>query len=206
MVLWKLITNLKDYVANKPPGVTFFLCLLTLAISFMFLSFYSYGHILPNPDMVKDWNHLLSSIAQYHLCEENRDDTFNATIDFAAKESYACLTIKAPSHQLSIMSPLPPACPQNVINKQVPVIYTEAKKMMTVEEKCYSLEAIYDPTLQVMLTKEDQLVAVWHLLEVALLLLGVCLIFCLSVSLTHSPNPNSPRKEQLLHLEPLVYN
>ncbi|XP_072289051.1 transmembrane protein 248 isoform X2 [Eucyclogobius newberryi] len=266
MVLWQPITNLKDYVANKPPGVTFFICLLTLALSFTFLGLYSYTHMLPNPDAVKDWNHLLSSIAQYHLCEKNStsfkqiiettnkeqkpqkedilystsmavsvspvqarvplilssnskkssqsisihtsftasqlqlegDERFNATMDFTANESYTCLTIKVPS--LLSISPLPPACLPNVINKQA--VYTEAKRVMAPTLKCYSLQAIYDPTLQVMLTKEDQLVAMRHLLEVALVLLVVCLLLCLSVSLTYSPNPHTFWQ----HQESLVNN
>ncbi|XP_020776621.1 transmembrane protein 248-like isoform X2 [Boleophthalmus pectinirostris] len=268
MVLWQPITNLKDYVTKKPPGVTFFLCLISLAISFIFLSVYSYNHILPNPDVVKDWNHLLFSIAQYHLCEKNGthfaqpigtynkesklhkedliystsvavsvpiharvplilsskgsyksislytsftagqlklegNETFSATIDFTANESYACLTIREPSSLLSV-SPQPPTCLQNVINTQV--IYTEPKKLMATSQKCYSFQAIYDPTLEVMLTKEDQLVAIRHLLEVALVLLGVCLILCLSVSLTHSQNLHPRWKEQDFHHEPLVKN
>ncbi|KAJ0019371.1 hypothetical protein NQD34_006940 [Periophthalmus magnuspinnatus] len=269
MILWQPITNLRNYVANKPPGVTFFLCLISLAVSFLFLGVYSYNHILPNPDVVKDWNHLLSYIAQYHLCETNStgftqlistsnkepkvqkedltysttvavsvepiharvplilsskgssqsislhtsfsasqlklegNQTFSVTIDFTANESYACLSIREPSYLLSI-NPQPPACRENVINQQA--IYTEAKKVMAPAQKCFSFQAIHDPTLQVMLTKEDQLVAIRHLLEVALVLLGVCLILCLSVSLTQTQNPHPRWKEQDLHHEPLIKN
>lgn len=53
MGLWQPVTNLRDYVSQNPPGVTFFLCLLALAISFICLSSYSYTHTLPNPDTGK---------------------------------------------------------------------------------------------------------------------------------------------------------
>lgn len=53
MGFWQPVTNLRDYVSQNPPGVTFFLCLLALAISFICLSSYSYTHTLPNPDTTK---------------------------------------------------------------------------------------------------------------------------------------------------------
>lgn len=53
MGFWQPLTNLRDYVSQNPPGTTFFLCLLTLAISFICLSSYSYTHTLPNPDITK---------------------------------------------------------------------------------------------------------------------------------------------------------
>ncbi|KAJ4941680.1 hypothetical protein JOQ06_011557 [Pogonophryne albipinna] len=53
MGFWQLGTNLRDYVSQNPPLVTFFLCLLTLAISFICFSSYSYTHTVPNPDTVK---------------------------------------------------------------------------------------------------------------------------------------------------------
>ncbi|XP_068167415.1 transmembrane protein 248 [Antennarius striatus] len=70
MGFWQPVTNLKDYISHNPPGVTFFLCILTLAVSFICLSSYSYTHVLPNPDTTKDWNHLLSSLSQFQLCEK----------------------------------------------------------------------------------------------------------------------------------------
>uniref|UniRef100_A0A8C2XQ12 TMEM248/TMEM219 domain-containing protein n=1 Tax=Cyclopterus lumpus TaxID=8103 RepID=A0A8C2XQ12_CYCLU len=68
MGFWQPVTNLRDYVSQNPPGVTFFLWLLTLAISFICLSSYSYTHTLPNPDTAEDWNLLLSSLSQFQLC------------------------------------------------------------------------------------------------------------------------------------------
>ncbi|XP_061673340.1 transmembrane protein 248 isoform X2 [Syngnathoides biaculeatus] len=68
MASWQPVSNVKDFVSQNPPAVTFFLCLLTLAISFICLGSYSNNHTLPNPDTVKDWNHLLSALAHFHLC------------------------------------------------------------------------------------------------------------------------------------------
>lgn len=258
---WQPITNLKEYVSNKPPGVTFFFCLLALALSFICLSVYSQTHTLPNPDVVKDWNHLLTSIAQYHLCETNNtsfkpllpkfpskvqktmedsgtllqvqvplllnsksnhisqsislhsnftssqlqlegNETYTVTMDFITNETYSCLTLRAPSDLTSI-SPAPPACPQMANNKEA--VYVEVSTEMTTEVKCYRLMSTYDPTLQVMLTKEDQIIAERHLMEVAVALLGICLILCLSVSLTHFQSQHHRLTEQDLQ-EPLIIN
>ncbi|XP_075889300.1 transmembrane protein 248 isoform X3 [Nelusetta ayraudi] len=65
---WHPLTNLKEYVSHNPPGATFFLCLLTLALSFISLSSYSSTYPAPNPDTTKDWNHLLSSLSHFQLC------------------------------------------------------------------------------------------------------------------------------------------
>ena len=43
--------NLRDYVSLHPPEVTFFLCLLSLAVSLLCLRFYGQTHTLPNPDI-----------------------------------------------------------------------------------------------------------------------------------------------------------
>lgn len=272
MVFWQPVTNLRDYGTNNPPGMTFFCCLLTLALSFICLGSYSYTHTLPNPDTKKDWNHLLSSLAQHHLCVKNtssvqqlttisspkdqnlqkenslnpatapvhvaylhlqvpltltansegssqRDvslrtnfsasqlqlegnDIFSLTIDFVVKNNgFACLTISAPIQLLSL-SPLPPTCPQTVKNLQE--VYVEARKEMPPEQNCYSLQSRHDPTLQVMLTKEDQFVAVQHLLEVSVVLLAICLILCISVSLTHYQAQRHYWKEQHHQNEPLI--
>lgn len=73
MGLWQPVTRLKDYVSHNPPVFTFFLGLLTLAMSFICLGFYSHTYTLPNPDSVKDWNHLLSSLSQLQLCEKENE-------------------------------------------------------------------------------------------------------------------------------------
>lgn len=231
------MTNLREYVTHNPPGVTFFLCLLALALSFICLSSYSYTHSLPNPDTVKDWNHLLSSLSQYHLCVKNNtgstqlvptvpssekqnlylqvplivtsnsdssprkdislhtrftaselqldgNDNFTVTIDFMEEnDSFVCLTINASTQLLSI-SPLPPTCSRS--GKNIQAVHCQTSKELTTSQTCYSLQSRNDPAFRVMLTKQDQLVAVQHLLEVSVVLLGVCLILCISVSLTYS--------------------
>lgn len=75
MGLWQPVTNLRDYVSQNPPVFTFFLGLLTLAMSFICLGFYSHTHTLPNPDTVKDWNHLLSSLSEFQLCEKANESS-----------------------------------------------------------------------------------------------------------------------------------
>lgn len=64
------VVNLKDYVSLHPPGVTFFLCLLSLSLSVLCLRFYGQTHTLPNPDTTTDWNRLLSSLSKFQLCTE----------------------------------------------------------------------------------------------------------------------------------------
>ncbi|XP_074494186.1 transmembrane protein 248 isoform X1 [Sebastes fasciatus] len=252
MGFWQPVTNLRDYVSQNPPGFTFFLCLLTLAISFICLSSYSYTHTLPNPDTTKDWNHLLSSLSQFQLCVKanassselvstvpsplmDRDTSVNSTKTpslttlhlkvplsvtdnsnsgslkdlglhtalrasqlhlrgneiinvtlevFSGNDTYTCLTISAPADLLP-MSLLPPECPAT--EKNISPIHVEASnQLQTSSQTCYDLHSKNDPTLTVMLTQEEQSVAVRHMLEVSVCLLGVCLILCVAASLTHS--------------------
>ncbi|CAJ1068828.1 transmembrane protein 248 [Xyrichtys novacula] len=251
MSSWQPVTNLKDYVSQNPPGVTFFLCLLTLAVTFICLSSYSYSHAVPNPDTTKDWNHLLSSLSQFQLCVKanassselvspanpppmKRDtlvhssktptvttlhlkvpvtvtsnsnsgalkdlalytslnsgqlqlggnDTVHVTLEaLSGNDTYTCLTISAPTHLL-FMSQLPLECPASEEN--ISPIQVEAKKQQRTESQtCYSLRSKNDPSLTIMLTQEERTVAVRHLLEVSVCLLGICVIFCLVAS-THS--------------------
>ncbi|XP_028270341.1 transmembrane protein 248 [Parambassis ranga] len=257
MGFWQPVTNLRDYVSQNPPGATFFLCLLTLAVTFICLSSYSHTHTLPNPDTVKDWNHILSSLSQFQLCVKanssssevissvptpppEQDDngntsvnstksassmaylhlkvpltltpgspsaslkefslrttltasqlllggkeTVNLTLEFLTGNSnHTCLSISAPAHLLP-MSLLPPECPAS--EKNIPSILVEATNQLpTASQTCSTLYFRNDPTLTVMLTQEEQSVAVRHLLEVSVCLLGICLILCLTASLTQS--------------------
>ncbi|XP_056232316.1 insulin-like growth factor-binding protein 3 receptor [Seriola aureovittata] len=254
MGVWQPATNLKDYISHNPPGVTFFLCLLTLAISFICLSSYSYTHTLPNPDTAKDWNHLLSSLSQFQLCVKSNsselvspvpsplmeqekhietlvnstktssvtplhlkvplavtassasgsmkdlslqttleasqlhlggNEIVDVTLEFLPGNStHTCLTISAPTHLLP-MSLLPPECP--AFEKNISPIRVEVSNQLpTASQTCYSLHSTNDPMLTVMLTQEEQTVAVHHLLEVSVCLLGVCVMLCLAASLTRS--------------------
>ncbi|XP_034026100.1 transmembrane protein 248 isoform X2 [Thalassophryne amazonica] len=263
MGLWQPVTNLRDYVHYNPPGVTFFLCLLNLTLSFIFISFYSYTHTLPNPDVAKvhlcmkanvssaqlvtpvpsplkvqetKRNHLnnspktrtpvthlnvkvpltvitnsagshLEGIGLYTSLEASQlslagNEIVNVTINvLSGNDTFTCLTISAPTYLLPL-DLLPPDCP--VSGKFPPSIHAEVSRSEPVASHiCYSLQAQHDPTLTVMLTQEQQQVAVQHLLEVGVCLLGVCLILCLTASLTRSLMPyRRPgldlRKENLL--------
>nr|XP_046243273.1 transmembrane protein 248 isoform X2 [Scatophagus argus] len=252
MGFWHPVSNLRDYISHNPPVVTFFLCLLTLAISFICLSSDIYSHSLPNPDTSKDWNYLLSSLSQFQLCIKanssspepvtpvpsppiNRDtlvnttktpsiislrlkvpltvtttsksgslkdlglhtmltakqlhigdnDIVNVTLELlSGNDTYTCLIISAPADLLP-MSLLPPVCPAS--EKNISSIHVEASSQpLTASQTCYSLRYKNDPALTVMLTKEEQTVAVRHLLEASVCLLGICLVLCLAACLTHS--------------------
>lgn len=249
MGFWQPMTNLRDYVYQNPPGVTFFLCLLTLAVSFICLGSYSHTHTLPNPDTAKDWNRLLSFLSQYQLCVKANasssepvspvpsplmegDSSVNSTKSPAAilhlkvplvvtansnsgsvkdlslhtslrasqlrlggKEivnvtlenlsaNETCLTISAPTHLLP-MSLLPPECPASERNFS-PIQVEVSSQPPAETQTCYSLHYKNDPALTVMLTQEEQGVAVRHLLDASVCLLGICLILCLAASMTHS--------------------
>ncbi|XP_077457098.1 transmembrane protein 248 [Stigmatopora argus] len=268
MASWQPVNNIKDFVSQNPPAVTFYLCLLTLAISFICIGSYSTNHTLPNPDSEKDWNHLLSTLAQFHLCvrknwssdvlvsrgphpltQQEKDENIslelpshattlhlkvpltittghdlpknvdlsttltasqlhlggneivNVNIHFG-NDTYTCLTIRAPI-ALFPMSRLPPVCQASGNNHSL--IHVEAMDPLTQASKgCYSLVFRNDPTLTVMLTKEEQWVAVRHLIEVSVCLIGVCLILCLAASLSHSMIQNYHRKGLDLQNEPLL--
>ncbi|XP_076586008.1 transmembrane protein 248 [Chaetodon auriga] len=266
------MTNLREYVSQNPPWVTFFLCLLTLAISFICLSSYSNTHTLPNPDITKDWNHLLSSLSQLQLCvkanassseltspaplstdEPLSDTSVNSTKtpsvttlhlkvpvtvttnsnsgslkDFglhttlrarqlhlgdnelvnvtlavwSGNETYSCLTISAPKHLLPMSLP-PSKCPASEKNFS-PVHVEASNQPPTASPTCYSLHSKSDPALTVMLTQGEQSVAVRHLLEASVCLLGVCLILCLAVSLTRPLIRRSQWNGLDLQNEPLI--
>ncbi|XP_008280256.1 transmembrane protein 248 [Stegastes partitus] len=276
MGFWQPVTNLREYVSQNPPGTTFFLCLLTLAISFICLSSYSSTHTLPNPDTTKDWNHLLSALSQFQLCvtgntssselvssvssplmEQEKDRrtstnstkslspithlrlkvpltvtssspgsslkdlslhvTFNASqLQLGGKKrvnltleslsgdnAHTCLTISAPTH-LVPMSRLPPECPAS--EKIISPIRVEASnEIPAASQACYSLHSKNDPTLTVMLTREEQRVAVRHLLEVSGCLLAVCLMLCLAAGLTHSLTRRNQWNGLDIQNEPLLH-
>uniref|UniRef100_A0A3Q4BQU4 TMEM248/TMEM219 domain-containing protein n=1 Tax=Mola mola TaxID=94237 RepID=A0A3Q4BQU4_MOLML len=246
MGVWQPVANLRDYVSQNPPAATFFLCLLTLTISFICFSSYSYTHTLPNPDTTKDWNHLLSTLSQFQLCmranassepvspQMDRDATtdftntavsslylkvplvvttksdsgslkglglqtqlrakqlqlganeiVNLTLElFSGIDTYTCLAISAPANVIPL-SLLPPECPTSETN--ISYIHVEASNQPpTASQTCYTLNSKNDPALTIMLTWEEQSVAVRHLLEVSVGLLGICLVFCLAACLTRA--------------------
>ncbi|XP_036953410.1 transmembrane protein 248 [Acanthopagrus latus] len=251
MGVWQPMTNLRDYVSQNPPGVTFFLCLLSLAVSFICLSSYSFANTLPNPDTATDWNRILSSLSQFQLCVKANasssepvlpvpspvidrdtsvestvnssvtslrlkvpltvttssdsgslkdlslhttmrakqlnlggDKLVNLTLELSESDTYTCLTISAPTHVLP-MSLLPPKCPATEKNI-LPIHVEVSNQVPTASQTCYNLHSKNDPKLTVMLTKEEQSVAVRHLLEVSMCLLGICVILCVIACLTQS--------------------
>lgn len=274
MGFWQPVTNLRDYVSQNPPGATFFLCLLTLAITFICLSSYSSTHTLPNPDTAADWNLVLSSLAQFQLClkanassselvpsvpapvmEHKKDkktslhltkshpitllhltvplavttsspsgslkavglhttltasqlhlggkEVVNLTLEvLSGNSTHTCLTISAPTHLLP-MSLLPPVCAAS--EKNISSVHVEVSNQpATASQTCYSLHYNNDPRLTVMLTRDEQNVAVRHLLEVSVCLLGVCLILCLCASLTRSLTQRYHWNGMDLQNEPLI--
>ncbi|XP_077378430.1 transmembrane protein 248 [Festucalex cinctus] len=256
------VSNIRDYVSQNPPAVTFFLCLLTLAVSFICLGSYSSNHIMPNPDTAKDWNHLLSRLAHFHLCvksnwssdepvslgpspltEPSRDGASHVTslhlqvpliittshglpkdVDLfttltarqlhlggeeivnvhihSENDTTTCLTLRAPTVLLP-MSRLPPECHASR-NNHSPIHVEANDQPPSPSQLCYGLFSWNDPTFTIMLTKEEQWVAVRHLLEVSMCLIGVCLILCLAASVSHSKMRNYHRKELDLQNEPLI--
>uniref|UniRef100_A0A3P9MW21 TMEM248/TMEM219 domain-containing protein n=1 Tax=Poecilia reticulata TaxID=8081 RepID=A0A3P9MW21_POERE len=91
---------------------------------------------------------------------------------------HICLTIRAPTHILPA-NPLPPECFASESNiPRIPVEVTN--QLPASSQTCYSMHFKKDPSLTVMLTLEEQGVAVKHLVEVSVSLLGVCLILCIA--------------------------
>ncbi|KAM8865685.1 transmembrane protein 248 [Synchiropus picturatus] len=275
MAFWQPIHNLKEYVAQNPPPVTFFLCLLTMSVSFISLGSYSETHTLPNPDVIKDWNHVLSTLSTFHLCvnsnvssdklkpatashpskkEAQEVMSFNSTkpslvsslhlkvplsvrtdsvsgfkpdeflhttlkasqlklggnetvfvtlYRLSENDTSCCLTISAPTHILP-MSLVPPECPVSYSNYSL--IRVEARQSFpaATTRTCYSLTSRNDPSLTVMLTQAEQHVAVRHLLEVSVCLLGLCLILCFAASLAKSLMGGGQWKTVDTHNEPLI--
>ncbi|KAM4578433.1 insulin-like growth factor-binding protein 3 receptor [Fundulus diaphanus] len=275
MSCWQRGSNVKEYMSQNPPGATFFLCLLTLALSFMVLSSYNYSHTLPNPDIAQDWNTLLSSFSQFHLCEkENASSAFytslipplsstqkmdqktsvnttrhpssvtvvhlhvpltvtssspsamlkdiglfttltasqlnlgdkepvNLALEILSEDSkHICLTISAPTNilPLNLFQPKCSASETNITN--IPVEATN--QLPASSQTCYSLHFKSDPALTVMLTLEEQRVAAQHLVEVAVCLLGVCLILCLAASLKNNVTRRDFLKVEDSQNEPLI--
>nr|XP_057927355.1 uncharacterized protein zgc:158398 isoform X2 [Doryrhamphus excisus] len=107
-------------------------------------------------------------------------------------DTCTCLVIKAQADLLP-MRLLPPECPASESN--LSSVHVEAMNQPpTASQACYGLLSRNDPALTVMLTKEEQWVAVRHLMEVSVCLIVVCLLLCLVASLTHPPIRSYHRK------------
>ncbi|XP_041856630.1 transmembrane protein 248 [Melanotaenia boesemani] len=118
MGFWQPVSNLREYVSHNPPGATFFLCLLSLAISFICLNIYSSTHILPNPDVEKDWNHLFSSLSQFQLCVKE-----NAS-SFAEVSSNSPLLMEQGKDQMTSVNSTKSSTSITVLHLRVPLTVT----------------------------------------------------------------------------------
>ncbi|KAH0626403.1 hypothetical protein JD844_001364 [Phrynosoma platyrhinos] len=72
MVICSLLGSLRVCLERHPPLVTFFFCLLSLAVASIGFSAYIQSHEVQNPDVKEDWNSLLQSLAQLMFCVPNK--------------------------------------------------------------------------------------------------------------------------------------
>ncbi|XP_008115339.2 insulin-like growth factor-binding protein 3 receptor isoform X2 [Anolis carolinensis] len=72
MIICSLLGSLRVCLERHPPLVTFFFCLLSLAVAFIGFAAYIQSHEVQNPDVKEDWNSLLQSLAQLMFCVPNK--------------------------------------------------------------------------------------------------------------------------------------
>ncbi|XP_033025361.1 insulin-like growth factor-binding protein 3 receptor [Lacerta agilis] len=72
MVICSLLGSLRVCLERHPPLVTFFFCLLSLAVAFVGFAAYIQSHDVQNPDVKEDWNSLLKSLAHLMFCIPNK--------------------------------------------------------------------------------------------------------------------------------------
>lgn len=68
MRMWLSLGNFRNYLELNAPVVIFFMCLLSLAVSFISFGVYCKVHSVRNPDITQDWNQILASIAGLKFC------------------------------------------------------------------------------------------------------------------------------------------
>ncbi|XP_060111734.1 insulin-like growth factor-binding protein 3 receptor isoform X2 [Heteronotia binoei] len=87
MVICSLLVSLRICLERHPPLVTFFFCLLSLAVVFGSFAAYLQSHDVPNPDVKEDWNSLLTSLARLMFCIPNKthEDTSTSSPSAAAE-------------------------------------------------------------------------------------------------------------------------
>ncbi|XP_056131219.1 transmembrane protein 248 [Lampris incognitus] len=134
--------------------------------------------------------------------------TLNLTLQLLSEwkgNNFTCLSISAPAYLLP-PTPIPPECPvSEKIISPIHVASVETRNYLPpASHTCYSLQSKHDPTLTVMLTQEQRDMAGRHLLEVSAFLLGLCLIFCLSLGLTYSSTRRYHGNGLDMHCEPLI--
>ncbi|XP_054848221.1 insulin-like growth factor-binding protein 3 receptor [Eublepharis macularius] len=80
MVICPLLGSLRVCLERHPPLVTFFFCLLSLAVAFASFAVYIQSHDVRNPDVKEDWNSLLTSLAHLMFCIPNKTHEDTSTL------------------------------------------------------------------------------------------------------------------------------
>ncbi|XP_014026194.2 transmembrane protein 248 isoform X1 [Salmo salar] len=124
---WQPVANLRDYVSQHPPGVTFFLCVLTLALTFLSLGSYTHTHRLPNPD-TQDWNQFLSSLANLQLCARANGTAMETVSSPPFAKEEVCGTVLLNSTQS------PPSITQ--LSLWVPLAVMDSSDIQSLSDLC----------------------------------------------------------------------
>uniref|UniRef100_H3BET4 TMEM248/TMEM219 domain-containing protein n=1 Tax=Latimeria chalumnae TaxID=7897 RepID=H3BET4_LATCH len=87
MVTCYPVENVKSCLVNRPPLVVFFVCLLSLAITFFCFGVYIRSYSVKDPDVTQDWNSFLQSISEVDFCayENETASDSNVHLDDSAK-------------------------------------------------------------------------------------------------------------------------
>ncbi|KAJ7314064.1 hypothetical protein JRQ81_005986 [Phrynocephalus forsythii] len=95
MVTCSLLGSLRVCLQRHPPLVTFFFCLLSLAVACVGFSAYIQSHEVQNPDINKDWNSLLKSLAHLMFCIPNKthEDVSSLSPSTTPAEPRATVTV-----------------------------------------------------------------------------------------------------------------
>ncbi|XP_020654614.3 insulin-like growth factor-binding protein 3 receptor isoform X2 [Pogona vitticeps] len=93
MVICSLLGSLRVCLQRHPPLVTFFFCLLSLAVACVGFSIYIQSHEVQNPDVNKDWNSLLKSLAHLMFCVPNKTHEDASSPSTTAAESLTTVTV-----------------------------------------------------------------------------------------------------------------
>lgn len=93
MVICSLLVSLRVCLERHPPLVTFFFCLLSLAVAFGSFAAYLQLHDVPNPDVKEDWNSLLRSLAHLMFCIPNKTHEDTSISPSSAAEFHTTVSV-----------------------------------------------------------------------------------------------------------------
>ncbi|XP_062993921.1 insulin-like growth factor-binding protein 3 receptor isoform X2 [Elgaria multicarinata webbii] len=95
MVICSLLGSLRVCLERHPPLVSFFFCLLSLAVAFLGFAVYIQSHDVQNPDVEEDWNSLLKSLANLMFCIPNKTQQNASTVPSSTTtaESFTALSV-----------------------------------------------------------------------------------------------------------------